>query len=314
MKMPDSVIPVHDLVEDKHIRVFRRYFSAPGEFDSMQVDAYIIISRHYVVVCDTLLCPEDVASMLHTVHSELSGRQLIVINSHADWDHCWGNCYFTGTRKAPIIAHERCRERLQSAEAQAELADYQARFATFQQVALTPPDQTFTQRYTIHDDDLTLELLSAPGHCADHLAVWIPELRLLLAFDAVEYPLPQIENAQGVRPMLTTLERFLALQPRTVLCSHGKINSPVIIAENLVYVRAIERRCHLWLATHQATSTDLAHAATLIGYPSTEAVARPEQVEDPAFYRSVHEQNVAAVLQWVMMKQDQAEVALQAEM
>ncbi len=308
MEKSDSVMPVYDLIDDQRIRVFRRYFSAPGEFDMMQVDAYVVISKHYVVVCDTLLCPEDAASMLQTVHGELSGRQLLVINSHADWDHCWGNAYFSATRRAPIIAHKLCRQRLQSPEALAELADYQARFATFQHVVLIPPDQTFTQRYTIHDDDLTLELLPAPGHYTDHLAVWIPELRLLLAFDAVEHPLPQIENAQGVRPMQATLEGFLALQPHTILCSHGKINSPVVVAENLAYVRQIERRCRLWLATNQTASVDTARAAILTDYPFTEVVAQPEQVEDPAFYRSAHEQNVDAVLQWVMMKQDEIEM------
>src|ERR1700730_12748028 len=171
------------------------------------------------------------AAVMDEIAGELAGRQLLVIDSHADWDHCWGNCYFTGAHAAPIIAHEHCRTRMLSVEAQAGLTEYQQRFSSFQHVILIPPTLTFTHELSIHGGDLTLELIGAPGHHPDHIAIWIPELRLLLAFDAAEKPLPLIEDAAGVQPMLTTLERFLALQPERVLCSHGKTTSIATVQE-----------------------------------------------------------------------------------
>ena len=87
----------------------------------MYVDAYSVISARYVVICDTLLCPTDMQIVMENVRPELTnGRQLLVVNSHADWDHAWGNSYFTSRQNAPLLAHHHCRERLQSAEAQAE--------------------------------------------------------------------------------------------------------------------------------------------------------------------------------------------------
>ena len=221
------------------------------EFEGMEVDAYIVITDRHVIVLDTLLCPEDVSIMMQSVNNELRGRSLLCIDSHADWDHAWGNCYFTGENIAPIIAHDHCLTRMQSTEAYNELLDFQQLSSTFKNVFLLPPTITFNQRFTIHDSNLTIELLHAPGHHLDQIVAWIPELRLLLAFDAVEKPLPLIEGANCVPHMFTTLEHLIALQPLRVLCSHGKTTSPDQIKQNLAYIREIERRCKSVLQKRQ---------------------------------------------------------------
>ncbi|HEV2655829.1 MAG TPA: MBL fold metallo-hydrolase, partial [Ktedonobacteraceae bacterium] len=177
---------------DERVRVFRRAFTEMEEYSGMTVDAYAVISERYVVICDTLLSPTDMQAVMEWVSDALlAGRQLLIVNSHADWDHCWGNSYFM--ESAPIIAHQLCQVRMRSEEARRELTDFQDHYyALFDDVELTPPTLTFTDSLTISGGDLTLELFSAPGHSVDSIAVWIPELRLLLAFDAVEFPLPLI--------------------------------------------------------------------------------------------------------------------------
>src|SRR5690349_14921637 len=120
-----QLFPVPGLSGDERVRVFRRAFDITGDLEGMEADAYIVVSERYVVVLDTMLCPADVADMMSFVADELPGRVVLCVDSHADWDHAWGNAYFTGEHSAPIIAHDYCRTRLQSLEAAEELAEFQ---------------------------------------------------------------------------------------------------------------------------------------------------------------------------------------------
>jgi len=287
---------------DQRVRVFRRRFVARGESEAMEVDAYAITTERYIILCDTLLCPEDMAQVIQEIQDEVAGRQLLVIDSHADWDHAWGNGYFTGTHAVPIIAHQHCRERLQSDEAKTRLADFQRRDPTFGNTTLTPPTITFTDTLTIYGGDLTLELIPAPGHHRDHIAVWLPELRLLLAFDAVENLIPIIENGEAVEPMFATLERFLSMQPQRVLCSHGKTTTIDMVKRNLAYLREAERRARDTLAArpgYRPSNTELEEASTLINYPFSEVSAGSAEFTDSKFYAWAHNNNVRCIIQWL---------------
>ncbi len=293
--MAGALSEIPGLGGDERVHVFRRDFADMAEFAGMTVDMYAVISDRYVVICDTLLSPTDMQDVVDWASDALqAGRELLVVNSHADWDHCWGNGYFW--ESAPIIAHRLCRVRMQSEEARRELADFQSRYALFHDVELTPPMLTFTDRLTISGGDLTLELFPAPGHSPDHIAAWLPELRLLLAFDAVEFPLPVIANAESVDAMFATLERFRDLRPRRVLCSHG--NSPDLVNRNLAYLREIEARCRTLLHTHQPTDAEI--EPDLIGFPFSEVIDGISEPLDTAFYSQAHTNNIRAIMRWLL--------------
>ena len=300
MTSSQNVLFVPEMSSDPRLRVFRRTFDAVGEFEGMEVDAYIVITTTSIVVLDTLLCPKDVQSMMEMVQSDSAERQILVVNSHADWDHSWGNAYFSGRHYAPIIANEHGMVRMVSEEARVELADFQQHYSIFQNVTLVPPTLTFNTSLTIHGGDLTIELMPAPGHHRDHIAAWIPELRLLLAFDAVEKPLPCLENAAAVPSMLSTLEHFMALEPERVLCSHGKTTSPQLIKENLTYLHEIERRSQNLLREHQPTNDELEHATAAIHYPFDEVIEGLHDPVDRTFYSWAHDANARYILQWLM--------------
>ncbi len=311
---PTEIITYDD---DTRVRIFRRPFPALEGFAGMHVDAYALFSERYVVICDTLLCPADMEFVMEHIQPELAyveprsiaplqphpdtclatGRQLLVINSHADWDHTWGNGYFTGRLSAPLLAHQHCRVRIQSEEAQAELVAYQTRNAIFQQVVLTPPTLTFTHGLTLYGGDLTFELFPAPGHTSDSIALWIPELRLLLAFNSLEAPFPLLENAASVQPLLSTLQHFVALQPLHVLCSHSKVADSTLVQKNLAYVQKLVHRCRTLLLTHHPTDAELAHASDLIASPFSEFAAEEDGTPSSTFYRQAHEDNIRFIMQ-----------------
>jgi glyoxylase-like metal-dependent hydrolase (beta-lactamase superfamily II) len=297
--MTKEVYLVPNMSGDSRVLVFRRDFAPPVKEDTLRVDAYVIITERYVVLCDTLLCPEDMAIVLNEVAPALTDRQLLVVNSHSDWDHTWGNGYFVGHGKPPLIAHALCPQGLFSDESRETLVYFQSHYDTFKHVELIPPTLTFEQKLTIYGGDLTLELFSAPGHEPDQIAAWIPELRLLLAFDAAEYPIPTLHKAAGVPSMITTLERFLALHPARVLCSHGGTTETSLIERNLTYLRTIEQRIQTLMTTQAAPTEEELLAAALRAYPFPEVLSTlaPLYQDDDPFYTEAHTTNVRCVLQ-----------------
>ncbi|WP_170142788.1 MBL fold metallo-hydrolase [Thermosporothrix hazakensis] len=300
-------VPVVGLIDDDRVRVFRSSFSKDGETENLFVYGFVLLTERYVVICDTLLGPEDMETELEQVREYLRGRRLLIINSHADWDHTWGNGYFRGTFLAPVIAHERCRERMLSAEAQEALREYQQQFACFHNVELVPPTLTFSDRMTINCDDMTLELFHAPGHQPDHIAVWIPEIRLLLAFDAVEDPFPSLADAESVPVMFATLERLQALQPAHMLCCHGEKNDPALITRNLAYFQELERRCQQVLAQQQVDEQTLEDAVRSVHFPYEEAIAGGSEQISHGYYNEAHTRNIRLMVQYLMGQKKQTD-------
>jgi hypothetical protein len=63
------------------------------------VDTFIVVTGRFVVLVDTVINPQTAAQMLDYARPYLTnGRQLLVINTHADYDHCWGNQLFAAIR------------------------------------------------------------------------------------------------------------------------------------------------------------------------------------------------------------------------
>src|SRR5579883_246649 len=110
--MPDErhfhLTPIQHDQLDRRICIFRA-----GE----EVDCFAVVTLRYLVFVDTMATPELAWEMVQAVQPLLKHRQLLVINTHADYDHCWGNSVFAapgGPFPAPIIGHERMLQRLQS--------------------------------------------------------------------------------------------------------------------------------------------------------------------------------------------------------
>ena len=85
MAPSEQIISLPALQDDTRIRIFRRTFPPMEEFADMHVDAYVIVTERSVVICDTLLSPADMAFVMqHTRPDLTTGRQLLVLNSHAE--------------------------------------------------------------------------------------------------------------------------------------------------------------------------------------------------------------------------------------
>ena len=271
---------------DRRLHVFRA---------DNEVDTCALVTERYVVLIDTMATPELAAGIVEAVSVELAGRQLLVVNTHADWDHSWGNATFEapgGPYLAPIVGHVKTAERLRGDEARRYLAERQRNEARFAHVRLVPPTITFEGTLRIEGGDLTLELIPTPGHTEDHVSVWVPELRLLLAGDAAEHPFPYVERPEGLPELRRSLQRLAALEPAMVIPCHGGTTDPGLLARNLAYFDELERRGRALLETGQAPDDwerreDL---PALLGLPYEDAVRRAgaDPATVPAFYRGFH--------------------------
>ncbi|MBB3135517.1 glyoxylase-like metal-dependent hydrolase (beta-lactamase superfamily II) [Rhizobium pisi] len=258
-----------------------------------EVDGVFVRTERFNVLIDTLGTPEQCKTALDLLG--IDARPLIVINSHMDWDHFWGNAAIAG--RAPIIAHAAALERLRDPSTQQVLEDKVSQDSRFRNVELIGPDITFSGSMVLNGGDLTLELIHTPGHTPDHVAVWIPELRTCLAVDAVEYPVPEVwsRRADDLRLLRSSLSRIRDLNARLVIPAHGQTSSPSTVDENLAYFEALADRVGD-LSESRLADPQLGSAS---GFRLEDFVAMADRMPDDVatFYRNCHETNLGATVQ-----------------
>lgn len=259
-----------------------------------EVDAVFVRTARFNVLVDTLATPALCRQALDLLAGEMGQRPLLVINSHMDWDHFWGNAALD--RQVPIIAHGKAIDRLRDPTAQQVLAEKQQE-ARFHAAELIAPSISFDgETMVLHGGDLTLELIHTPGHTPDHIAVWIPEIRTCLAVDTVEYPIPEVWSSDpaDLRALITSLKRIRDLQADFVVLAHGHTADPAIVDANLRYFAGLRDR----IASLPETELDAVGCADRDGLRLHDLVAVPKDMpaETRAFYERCHQSNLAAVL------------------
>lgn len=89
-----------------------------------EVDAVFVRTDRFNVLVDTLGTPSLCREALALLDDQMGDRPLLVINSHMDWDHFWGNSGLDD--RIPIIAHAKVLERLNDPAARDKLVENSA--------------------------------------------------------------------------------------------------------------------------------------------------------------------------------------------
>ncbi len=197
---------------------------------SLHVRGAVIIGKQRTVVWDTLCRPVDMLP----VRELTSPRHVTVVYSHADWDHCWGTA---GLDWNEVIAHQTAFRRLKETEPAVLTGKRREHPSLFDRASLQLPTLTFDRALTLDLGDLTLELRSLPGHTIDAIVGFIPELGLLLGGDAIENPLPYLNENLPLEPWIKELRRW-ADDPRVeiVVPAHGAIAGKDLLEQNIRYL------------------------------------------------------------------------------
>ena len=274
------------------------------------VTCHAIISERYVVLLDTMINPQTARDMMvHAAPYLEGGRQLLVVNTHTDWDHCWGNQIFVGDSAefpAPIIASRACADQFMipgAAKFLAEMAEKQP--DVFGDVRLVPPTLAFDERLTIDGGDLTIELFMSPGHTHDLISVWVPEIKTLFATDSAERPFPEPRKPDFMQQMRDTLHDLAAYDAETVLYCHAADVDGTVIRDNIAYFDFVEGKCREAISAEITLPSDESvDLAALINCPFAAAMpATPDLTTTPLaasleYYKTKgHNSNIRAV--WI---------------
>lgn len=205
-------------------------------FDGMTVRGALVIGSKRALIFDTLVFPQKTKELL----TLCLDRELIVVYSHADWDHVWGT---SGLSPTEIIAHEQCAKRFANLDdVNKTLIDYRRKYESeLSQIILLAPQKTFDSNMTLDLGGLTVELRHCPGHTKDSILAIVPERELLLGADCIESPLPilneESDNLLHWIQILTELEQDTRIT--TCVPSHGKIGGKELISENISYLKSL---------------------------------------------------------------------------
>ncbi|MHB8646532.1 MAG: MBL fold metallo-hydrolase, partial [Thermomicrobiales bacterium] len=196
----------------------------------MLVSAVVILGESVSAVVDTLIRPEDMIPVRDLL--DRHGRPTLIVNTHADWDHTWGNAAFPG---APIIAHRLCRAAMLTEGRQTLVEKRAEEPERYRDVTIVPPTITFAEFMDIDLGGLTLSMHHLPGHTADEAVVHLPERAFLLAGDAAEWPIPTTEVGP-LGPWAEALRMWAARDDvRTVVPSHGPVGDAQLLRDNAAY-------------------------------------------------------------------------------
>ena len=205
---------------------------ALGEYD---VRGVLLVGDARAVVWDTLSHPRDMAGWLPLIGS----RDLVVVYSHADWDHIWGTAGLA-LERAYVMGHRACQARFTADVPRTLRERRQTEPGPWDEVVLVAPDTVFDLETTVDLGSMTLELQHLPGHTPDTIVGFVPERGLLLMGDTAETPFPVVPPDSPLAAWIDGLERWERdPRVRTVVPAHGPIGGIEVLRRNIRYLRGL---------------------------------------------------------------------------
>lgn len=192
-----------------------------------------IITKDCFFIIDTYLGPDIMKEIESFLLDKYGDRKFVIINTHSDWDHIWGNCYFENT---DIISHASCYEEILK---YGEI--YLDKYREYHrgEVEIKFPNITFDRSITYRNE--SIHIYHSPGHSKDSISV-IDEIdRVIYVGDNIESPIPYIQD-RDLNTYMGTLEAYLDLDIDTFIGGHTGIVDRKLVEDNLKYVRALYNR------------------------------------------------------------------------
>lgn len=213
----------------KTTRVGRRGLLASFD-DPYFTNVYVIQTESRVFVLDTFLGSSPMHELIEFLNKDGFGdKPVIIFNSHADYDHYWGN----DTLKPDlVIGHTKCRERILSEGVISLQENKQHKRG---EVLICPPNLTFRSRLHFPEDNI--HFFYSPGHTLDSASCYDGEDKVLFVGDNVESPIPLL-NHPNFDEYMRTLSAYLKYEWNYLVAGHDPLmKTPEIIRRNMEYLR-----------------------------------------------------------------------------
>jgi len=218
-------------------------------------NAGLITDGEASLLVDTLYDLKLTREMLDTMRRSVpaAARIDMVVNTHANGDHCYGNQLVTD---AQIIASARTAEEMREGISPAQFAMLlkQApqlgqlgaflihafgRF-DFENITLTPPTRAFEGELTLKVGDKMVYLIEVgPAHTRGDTLVHIPADRVIFTGDILFIGGHPIMWAGPTSNWLRACDRILAMNVETIVPGHGPITDKKGVAEVKGYLEYV---------------------------------------------------------------------------
>lgn len=197
-----------------------------------RTNVYVIIGEKQVFVIDTFLGNEPMEELNNKLDEEgIQCKSYVVFNTHADYDHYWGNRAFS---ESLIISHEQVLRRINS-QGKEPLIKFQEYMKG--EVKITPPNLTFRKHIVFTREGV--EFFHTPGHTGDSSSCFDRVDRVLLPGDNLEAPYPYV-NLLNLKDYVQSLEEYDKLDMRFIIPGHDPLQTnKKLLKKNLDYIKAV---------------------------------------------------------------------------
>lgn len=162
-------------------------------YDHLDINICVVRGGDLLLLVDARSSPAEAADLAIDLQVFAPARIQVLVNTHAHFDHTFGNQQFGpgSVTPVPIVGHHRLPAHLNQYE-RPRLAAWRAGagtepFRDWGQVQITPPTQLVDAARSLQIGDRTVELQPlSPGHTDTDLVVRVPDARTWIVGDVIE--------------------------------------------------------------------------------------------------------------------------------
>ena len=207
-----------------HIYVFQFPLSIT-EF-SATVNVSSIIGENNIYIIDTSYRSDHMKAVVDYLASLTKIRSFIVFNTHSDFDHVLGNCFFKNSMR---ISTKLCYNNMNSLHFKT-LKDL---YPLDSSDKVLYPNLTFSDTLFFPGDDLVF--FASPIHTKDSACCFLQKDSILFAGDNVEEPIPYL-NFKVFSSILNQYNKIINLKPQLIIPGHGLPTKIDMIYQNMKYL------------------------------------------------------------------------------
>jgi cyclase len=214
-------------------------------------NAGLIVGDGGSLLVDTLFDLPCTAEMLEAFAARTATAPIgVVVNTHANGDHCYGNQLVTG---AEIIASTAAAEEMHEVpasllaglnEAEGEVGElFRSFFGEFDftGIELTPPTRTFDGRLDLEVGGRPIELIEVgPAHTRGDVLVHSPDDRAVFTGDILFIGGTPIVWAGPLSNWVKACDLILGMDVETVVPGHGPVTDKAGVAQVRDYLSFVE--------------------------------------------------------------------------
>lgn len=225
-------------------------------YEPFDINVSAILGPTGVTVVDTRNSPAEARQIVDDVSDCFDVPIVAAVNTHAHYDHSFGNSVFADLG-IPVIGHHLIPAHFKTFEGP-RLAAWRAEPARepdkkWEEVVLTPPSVLVHQSFTLTQSGREIECRPiAPGHTDTDIAVFVPDARVWMLGDVIEESGPPMFGS-GSWPLdwSAALEKLLLqIQPTDVIVpGHGQVVDRAFVSRQAAALCAVADAIHgAWVA------------------------------------------------------------------